>query len=107
MSSISVSICEDINTATLSFSAICFNISLKCFIPAGSSPFVGSSKINSFGECNSVRASPILCFIPKEYLDTFIFAALLIPTKSIISFTLSKLTFLSLAYSLRLSNPDI
>ena len=36
-------------------------------IPIGSSPFVGSSKINNSGSCNIAFAIPKRCFIPREY----------------------------------------
>lgn len=36
-------------------------------MPAGSNPFVGSSKIKTGGSPSKAEASPKRCFIPKEY----------------------------------------
>ena len=58
--------CDDTNIAVPFSLANFFNISLNSLIPTGSNPFVGSSNIKTFGECNKDKASPALCFIPKE-----------------------------------------
>ena len=39
-------------------------------MPAGSRPFVGSSRISSFGLPSSAMAMPSRCFMPSEYCPT-------------------------------------
>jgi hypothetical protein len=44
------------------------------WIPCGSSPFVGSSRISSSGDLSSVAAIASRCFIPREYDENRSFA---------------------------------
>lgn len=67
INSISDSMCEEIRIVQSyrpGSDLIRFRIS---WIPAGSSPFVGSSKIKIGGRPNKAPASPNRCFIPNEY----------------------------------------
>ena len=63
--SISESKCDETKTVTPSFANF-ERRSLISWIPAGSSPLVGSSRINNLGLGSKAAAIPNLCFMPSE-----------------------------------------
>ena len=69
--STSSSRCEEMKTVRPSCSTIARIISRNSWMPPGSSPLVGSSRIRSRGSASRQRATPRRWRIPREYFLTF------------------------------------
>ena len=67
-------------------------VSRSSLIPIGSSPLIGSSNIIKSGLSKIAKATPSLCFIPKEKFLNFFFPASSKPTNFMASVICSKFT---------------
>ena len=95
-------------THIFSLCAKFLRISRSSLIPAGSRPFVGSSRIKSFGLCSIAWATPKRWRIPREYLPTLSLILFFNPTISTTSFILfSEILPLIRAYWRRFCIPVI
>lgn len=82
-------------------------ICLISWTPDSSNPFIGSSKINSFGFSMIACAIPSRCFIPSEYLRTGLGSSGFNPTKEMTSFSSSSVTWFLIELSnFKLRKPE-